>query len=205
MVPRQLQRANLPGVQGLAAMESRAPLGTGMSTYSWFCHPAAGGGEEPLAWPAHPRENQFLPPSWEQRSVLWENGCETGTVGCRCVPTPRVRPVPPRRGSCPRVVFSLRPLRCSSLKAGTYGCPCCFWWDFHPTNAGGSGETAPALVPEAAGPTDSVREGRVPAPSVQDLPCVLAPGVTQQLGVRRDGSWTRTDTPQLPRFLRGEG
>lgn len=72
----------------------------GVSTYSWVCHPV-GGGEEPPAWPAHPRENQFLPPGWERTFVLRENGCEVGTMGCSCVPTPRTRPVPPGRGSCP--------------------------------------------------------------------------------------------------------
>lgn len=59
-----------------------------MSTYSWVCHPVAGDGEEPPAWPAHPRENQFLPPSREWKSVLRENRCEMGTVGCSPPPGP---------------------------------------------------------------------------------------------------------------------
>lgn len=93
-----------------------------MSTYFWVCPPVAGDGEEPPAWPAHLPENQFVPPSWEWRSVLWENGCEMGTVGCSRVPTPRARPVTPTRGSCHSSSkhrwCSVRPLRCSSPKAG---------------------------------------------------------------------------------------
>lgn len=60
-------RSGCCGVSGTAA-ESGGSQGAG--TYSWGYHPAAGGGEKPLAWPACPPENRFVSPSCEQTSSL---------------------------------------------------------------------------------------------------------------------------------------
>lgn len=149
-----------------------------MSTYPWVCHPVVGDGEEPPAWPAHPRENQFLPPSWEWMSVLRENRCEIGTVGCSCAPTPKKGLLSQLQQT--QVVFSLRPLRCSSPKAGpqdscvslllSVGLSLHKCWRIRSNS----------IHPHARGSRTPVREGWVPAPGVWDLPCVLVPGVTQQ-------------------------
>lgn len=177
-----------------------------MRTYSWVCRPVAGGGEEPPAWPAHPQENQFLPPSWERRSVLWENGCEIGTMGCSHEPTLRGQTTTPKKGllsqlQTTQVVFNLRLLRHSSTKAGPQD-PCifllsCFQWNYCPTNAGGSGVTSSALVREAAGPADSVRG--------QGASNWCAPRVTQQSQVRWDGSSPNEEDRYSPAALLPSG
>lgn len=62
--------ANQPGEQLWLPRVPCAGGRWGAGTYSWPCHPAARGGEKPLAWPARLPENRFLPPVWERSSAL---------------------------------------------------------------------------------------------------------------------------------------
>lgn len=155
--PEQLWRANQPGAQGLAATGSPATAAEssgsgGAGTYSWACHPAVSGGEEPRAWPARLPENQFLPPSWERTSALRREraGIRQAPRDAAERPAPGTNSASPEKGLTSqhkqmRLVWESNPtpMQCSGTlvvpkpRHGICPCPRCFWDGFHPTNVGG--------------------------------------------------------------------